>query len=516
MKRINDKTWTTGTVQSLTAFMLLAIPSVALAGVTSPVSIQPDAAIGGATGSTIAIHSPNGFMATSAPNTPTLLVIDESVEDYQELSDELLRSREIEAAHVLVLNRASDGVKQITRYLSATHTHYRSVHVVSHGLPGQLQLGNTTLSQENLSLYEQDFNRWRDSFVSGIDILFYGCEVTGSGAGLMFAHSMSELTGADIAASSDVSGADPFNGNWTLETIIGDVETQSLSASSWNGALAPMAINPVRFPVRESDGMESVAPAVSGGLSIPFTVGDSALWENAGTIGDQAIDVRATLIAFTDNSAGGTGGVSFSTIDDDLWVQIQEGEATVQWDVFASGTGQTVVAFGSPEFRISDIDGDGSASAFPALQMEAVRPDMVSLTSYTFDTPTNLEGGIEGGDLLVRGTQVQSGEQTSLVSFSWNNLSSWTVSYDAATGGNARYFLHDGDGDLTFAVPVTTSFLLLDLDGNDSTTAGSGFVSPVFDELGAPVAIVDADPVITTAFPLDSTLDSANIVLTNS
>ncbi len=513
MRRTNDKTWTAGAVQSLTAFTCFFISSMSFAAVTAPILFAPTSATNFST-ALPALAKPSGSQSDTRSNA--LLVVDAGVDNYQSLISELLSSDSTLVPDVLILDRDGDGVQQITRYLAEGHARYASIHVISHGLPGALKLGNATLNQKTLSEYDGDLVAWRNSLSAGADILFYGCEVTGSGVGVLFASALGQLTGADIAASDDVTGSDQLHGNWTLETVIGDVETRSLTASRWSGALAPMEINPVQFPVRESDGMESGAPLVSGGLSIPFSVGDSALWENAGFIGDQAIDVRATLVSFTDNSPGGTGGVSFSTIDDDLWVQVEEGEATVQWDVFASGTGQTIVAFGSPEFRISDIDGDGSASVFPALQVEAVRPDMVSLTSYTFDMPTNLEGGIDGAELLVRGTEVQSGELTSLVSFSWNNVSSWTVSYDAVVGGNTRYFLHDGDGDLSFAAPDTTSFLELDLDGNNSTTPGTGYVAAVFDELGAAVPVADVDPVITTAFPLDATLDGAQVLVTNS
>jgi hypothetical protein len=55
----------------------------------------------------------------------------------------------------------------------------------------------------------------------------YGCEV-GAGSGSDFVDRLGELTGADIAASTDRTG---HGGNWNLEFAKGDIE-------------APLALTP--------------------------------------------------------------------------------------------------------------------------------------------------------------------------------------------------------------------------------------------------------------------------------
>ncbi|MCZ0901261.1 DUF4347 domain-containing protein, partial [Microcoleus sp. HI-ES] len=101
------------------------------------------------------------------------------------------------------------------------------VHVFSHGNSGSLQLGSTTLNSDNLSQYESQLQGWRNALSDQADILLYGCDVA-AGSGSDFVDRLGELTGADIAASTDRTGR---GGNWNLEFAKGDIE-------------APLALTP--------------------------------------------------------------------------------------------------------------------------------------------------------------------------------------------------------------------------------------------------------------------------------
>ena len=127
--------------------------------------------------------------------------------------------------------------------------------------------------------------------------------------------------------------------------------------------------------------------------------------------------------------------------------------ATIKWEIFASGTSQTVYASGSPNFQISDIDGVGG---LPNTR-ETVRPQLSGLTAYTLDSPTNLVATVSASGVQVSGTQNQNGETTSLTAFNWQDVSSWSVEYtlNGASGYVNAVFRHDGDGDFTFVSPQT-------------------------------------------------------------
>ena len=58
------------------------------------------------------------------------------------------------------------------------------------------------------------------------DILIYGCDVSEGSTGLQLIDSIAKATGADVAASRDLTGAARLGGNWTLEDNTGNIEAQ--------------------------------------------------------------------------------------------------------------------------------------------------------------------------------------------------------------------------------------------------------------------------------------------------
>ncbi|MGK7888615.1 MAG: DUF4347 domain-containing protein, partial [Leptolyngbyaceae cyanobacterium] len=133
---------------------------------------------------------------------PRLLVIDPTVMDYHQLLAGLHPDYS-----VLVLDRHRDGVDQITDRLvrDAEAGIYReSLHIVSHGAPGTLYLGNGELSLTMLAAYTPQLQRW-GSLVN--DLVLYGCQVAAGDAGAEFIERLHGLTGLSIAASATKTGS---------------------------------------------------------------------------------------------------------------------------------------------------------------------------------------------------------------------------------------------------------------------------------------------------------------------
>jgi len=59
-------------------------------------------------------------------------------------------------AHVLAPDR--DGIEQITRVLQSTPA--REIHIISHGAPGSLFLGNSALNLDTLERYSAAIQSW--------------------------------------------------------------------------------------------------------------------------------------------------------------------------------------------------------------------------------------------------------------------------------------------------------------------------------------------------------------------
>ncbi len=151
--------------------------------------------------------------------------VDRGVEGYEQLLADLRASttegRELE---VFLLDGSRDGVEQISEVL-AGYKDVDAIHIVSHGSEGAVQLGDTWLSSETLSAYEVALSGWADTLSQEADLLFYGCDLAGGATGGEFVASLAQLTGADGAASDDLTGSAQLGGDWDLEYVDGTVET---------------------------------------------------------------------------------------------------------------------------------------------------------------------------------------------------------------------------------------------------------------------------------------------------
>ncbi|MEH1941488.1 MAG: putative Ig domain-containing protein [Nostoc sp.] len=146
-----------------------------------------------------------------------LVFIDPQVENYQSLVAGVLPN-----TSVVVLDADQNGIEQISQVL-ATHREINSLHIVSHGAPGQVYLGNSLLSHETLNLYAWELMGWANVLSADAQLLLYGCEVGQTEQGKTFLQHLSELTAAVVAASDDLTGSAALGGDWELEVSTGGI-----------------------------------------------------------------------------------------------------------------------------------------------------------------------------------------------------------------------------------------------------------------------------------------------------
>lgn len=122
---------------------------------------------------------------------------------------------------VVVLDSQSDGLSQIAEWV-ATHQGYDAIHVFSHGAEGTVALGSAVLDLATLPERQAELDAIGGALTADGDILLYGCDVAKGSVGLAFLGNLAQRTGADIAASDDITGV---SGDWALEQATGPVET---------------------------------------------------------------------------------------------------------------------------------------------------------------------------------------------------------------------------------------------------------------------------------------------------
>ena len=204
-----------------------------------------------------------------------LVFVDVSVEGYEQLVDDLMEQRTNRALEVFYLESGRNSLEQISFTLE-NRKGIAAVHLVSHGRDGELYLGDDIVNANRLSQYESEFAIWKAALADDADILIYGCDVAETEYGQRFVERFSQVTDADVAASSDVTGHQSHGGDWELEYQVGTIDsTQVFSVNiieSWNHLL-PVTASPDSYSVDENSSLTqnvltNDSNSGGGGLSV--------------------------------------------------------------------------------------------------------------------------------------------------------------------------------------------------------------------------------------------------------
>ncbi len=170
-----------------------------------------------------------------------VVFIDLRVDNYQQiLADIQKQNGGGRAIEVVLIDSQHDGIAQIGQFLDQ-HRNIDAIHIISHGSDGSIQLGSTSLDTSALQQYAAQIHDWGNAFKPGADILLYGCDVAADQTGKAFVDKLAQLTGADMAASTDLTGSASLGGNWQFEYRDGKIETavalDAAAQASWKGTL---------------------------------------------------------------------------------------------------------------------------------------------------------------------------------------------------------------------------------------------------------------------------------------
>ena len=180
------------------------------------------------------------IFADAATTHREVVFIDAKVDNYDALINDLGNQIDI-----VLVDDNRDGIDQINDYL-ALNQGIDTIHIVSHGNQNGFWLGNTFLNQAEVQARQAEISTWSNSLSDSADILLYGCNLASTESGQLLLNKLAELSGADIAASDDLTGSQALGGDWDLEFSSGTVEStiafsQALQAS-WLGTLDAITV----------------------------------------------------------------------------------------------------------------------------------------------------------------------------------------------------------------------------------------------------------------------------------
>ncbi|MCA9169585.1 MAG: DUF4347 domain-containing protein, partial [Planctomycetales bacterium] len=298
--------------------------------------------------------SENGLTSTgSQESVRELVFVDSSIPDYDQLLSDLTTRLEYgRSLEVVLLSDSRDGIEQITTALAA-YDNLDAVHFVSHGTDRAVKLGNTWLTLDSLNAHAGNVATWRDSLAEGADLLFYGCDLAGSDAGQTLLEAMQALTGADIAASTDDTGAQSLDGDWDLEYQLGELQTEVVFSldvqTEWYGLLNTFTVTNTN-----DSGAGSLRQAILNANSLGGT--DIINFNIAGT-GLHTINLASALPSIT-------GVVTINATTDDSFAAngsrpaiVLNGGGTIQdgFQLYGGSGGSTIRGFVIQNFTESGI-----------------------------------------------------------------------------------------------------------------------------------------------------------------
>jgi len=143
---------------------------------------------------------------------------------------------------------------------------------------------------------------WSTLLQDDADILLFGCNVGEGELGYSFVKTLAELTGADVAASDDLTGHESHGGDWELEVSYGATRTisadESNSLQQWTRPLATVNItyrnDDMTFDINTIT-MTDVITMVNNGIDVSLR---AAIAAANNTAGDDTINLFGPGPAF--------------------------------------------------------------------------------------------------------------------------------------------------------------------------------------------------------------------------
>lgn len=397
--------------------------------------------------------------------------IESNLADYQTLVDGVKPGVE-----VVLLDGSRDGLAQITQW-AESHTGYDAIHVLSHGSEGALRLGRDTLNATALAdaSVRAELVRLGRALAEDGDLLLYGCNIAADVQGQRFVDSLAAATGADVAASEDLTGNTKLGGDWNLEYVAGGQNARPDHVVPGAGVTALDGNWRLETVVGNIDVETAKMTEYGHLLTAPATTGldtDSVAWGGvgAGVRLDSGGDATA---GDAENDAGNWNGSSLT---------VQRNGSAWSADVFSfDTTGLAFTVSGANLNRNSD--------------------------SATFATFTNSNGVLTISFNANAGTALVGGVLRSVY---YRN--------DTPTGDTViRFSLSDGALDTTADVTVTSDSIYVTNTADTATIDVSNGVS--FSEA---VAIAAADAtgsqtlVLNSAFATSGTTLVGNLAIGES
>jgi parallel beta-helix repeat protein len=224
-----------------------------------------------------------------------LVFVDPTVADRESLLADLRApSGSGRRFEIVALESTRDGVRQVTETL-AGHARLEAIHFVTHGTEAAVRLGGSWLTPETVAVQADALSSWGRALKPDGDLLFYACDLASSDRGRALVDQVAGLTRADVAASTDRTGAESRGGNWRLEHRVGPVDTPiAVSAEEQRAWSHVLAVYTVTNTNDSGAGSLRAAIASANGTAVADTIEFNIPGAGVRTINSLAPELQIT------------------------------------------------------------------------------------------------------------------------------------------------------------------------------------------------------------------------------
>ncbi len=402
------------------------------------------------------------------------------------LADLQAQQRAGRPVEIVTMGANQDGLALIGATLAGRQD-ISALHVLAHGSDGVLQLGSTTLDEQTLLRRAGEVAAWSAALTTGADLLLYGCDLAQTGIGQNLVRDLASLTGADVAASTDLTGAAALGGNWTLEFQTGSIEAAIAPSfaeqAHWQNLLAtytvtntadtaliilPAPIGSLRWAINQANanpGTDTInfAPSANGTIALGFLSGNFAITDSVNVVGngtgntvisgnslDRVFDLRSGTISMAGLTVQGGINNQGAGIAVQGSATVTLTDVVVQNNLGSGGSkGAGIFDTGSLTLRNVIVQNNGNSSSGDAQGAGIYVDANASLDAQNVEIRGNNANRADGGGLYA------------------DNNAAMTFKNVTFAGNNA----HNGGG---LWLKTSASLVNATLSGNTASSQGGG------------------------------------------
>jgi predicted outer membrane repeat protein len=417
---------------------------------------------------TIATTWATPLMMEGRSTASSLLFVDAGVSDCQSLAAAAAQP----GTEVHLLSSTQDAIGQITNTLLG-RSGIASISILSHGADGALDFAGGALSLGNLGSHLGELKSWQQALAAGADILLYGCDVAADAVGQSFVNQIGAATGADVAASSNLTRSAALGGDWVLEYQTGTIEAAALVVANYASVLATFNVTNTNDAGAGSlrDAI-SQANTVAGADTINFT---GSIFKDA--VPDQITLTTGQLSITSDITIKGTGAskLSISGNNNSRVFSIASGNVTISGLLIIQGLADAGNSGGgilnSGTLTLSSSTVSGNLAGIYGGGIYNIGGGTLTLNNSTVSGNTSNFGGggiYTSGTLTLKNSTV-SGNTSKDGGGIFNDRGTLTVNNSTVSGNTASSF---GGGIFSDRGALTVNNSTV--SGNTATIYGGG------------------------------------------